>query len=198
MPPIETLIGKCRRGMFNLCTFRANFHIPLANLGKTNITQDPEEYKYVDIKFRKRSLNPVPPSSRRVFLYDVSQLSQQKDDVDGKRAAQFRVDLQKYLRLEKPIPPMIWFKPGINHTDSKVIQATRARKIDICSDKYIELRSVLMKQALDTSRWIREFFVPAKDVYVSSPDYFLNTLMPSWERDPCLDRNAKLATSLKS
>jgi hypothetical protein len=186
MLPAEQLIGKCRRGYFNVCTFRSNFHIFLGNLGKTNMSGDPNEYQYIDPVYRRRSMDPLPRNSRRIFLYEVSQLSDQED-----RTAQFRVDLQNFLGLEQPIPPLIWVKPGRNHTDQRTVERANAKKIDICDDQYEHLREVLMKQAVNASRWIRKYFVASDDVVVSSRDYFVNTLMPSWERDPCLDRKAE-------
>jgi hypothetical protein len=180
MPPPNELVGKCRKGFFNLCTFRANFHIPLINLGKTNRTE--EELQYVAPQWLPRSIKPLPPNNRQILLYEVSQLS------DPKYETQFRVDLQHFLGLQREIPPMIWFKPGKKHTDAQVIEKTSLKKIDICDDEFQDLRAILMEQAVNASRWIREYFVYAPDVTVSSRDYFVNELMPSWERDPCLDR----------
>lgn len=180
MPSPVELIGKCRKGFFNLCTFRANFHIPLINLSKTNRTE--AELQYVSPQWLPRSIRPLPPNNRGIFLYEITQLS------DTEREAQFRIDLQRYLGLVQPIPPMMWFKPGKKHTDAHVIEKTSLKKINICDDEFRELRAILTEQAVNASRWIRDYFVHAPDVTVSSPDYFINDLMPSWERDPCLDR----------
>jgi hypothetical protein len=180
MPEPNQLVGKCRKGFFNLCTFRANFHIPLINLGKTNRTE--EELQYVAPQWLPRSIKPLPPNNRQILLYEVSQLS------DPKYETQFRMDLQNFLGLQREIPPMIWFKPGKKHTDAQVIEKTSLKKIDICDDEFRDLRAILMEQAVNASRWIREYFVNAPDVTVSSRDFFVNELMPSWECDPCLDR----------
>jgi hypothetical protein len=197
MPPAETLIGKCKRGSYYVCTFRANFHIFLGNLGKTNITNDRNEYELVSPQFW-HSMDPLlydnvpnhPARHRRVFLYEVSQLTESHDH---NRTDTFRLDLQHYLGLSRAIPPMIWFKPGRNHTDELILQRTASRKIDICDERYQQLRAVLLEQAVNASRWIRRYFVKSPDVYVSSPDFFASTLMPSWERDPCLDRKVKMS-----
>jgi len=196
MPPAERLVGKCRKGWWNVCTFRANFHLFLANLGKTNITTDPNEIEYIDAEFRT-SIDPVPTTNRRVFLYDVSQLStsspeslshgQQRNDDD--RAVQFRLDLQDYLKLQKPIDPFIWFKPGRHHTEQQQLEQVNSKKIDICNDTYDKLRSVLMHQSTQASQWICKYFIHAPGVVVSpSKDYFCNTILKSWEHDPCVDR----------
>lgn len=200
MPPAETLIGRCRKGWNFVCTYRSNFHIFLSNFGKTNMTTSTTEQQYVDEAYRK-TMDPVP-TTRRVFLYDVSQLS----DSNEQRANQFRTDLQHYLHLTNPIDPFIWFKPGRNHStdhakgkERGLFQTSTAttrpssvgsslRKIDICDERYNHLRSVLMHHAVQSSRWMRRYFVHANGVVVSSKDYFANSLLTSWEQDPCAAR----------
>lgn len=185
MPPAETMIGKCLRGWNNVCTNRANFHIFLSNLGKTNMTTDETEQSFVDEPFRK--IMDAVPTSRRVFMYEISQLS----DPDENRASQFRSDLQRYLHLKQPIDPLIWFKPGVNHTDERQLGDVNSKKIDICEARYEKLRSILMHQAVQASRWIRKYFIQADGVFVSSKDYLDKTLLKSWEVDPCTARKPK-------
>jgi hypothetical protein len=185
MPPAEELIGHCGGGMHGVCTSRGNFHFSLRNLGKTNTT-DPDESRYIGMELRK--FQRVISSKRRVFLYEVSQLS----DKDETRSTAIRADLQQFLGLKKPIAPFIWFKPGRNHTRQELKRIER-KKIDICDDKFAKLRSTLMEQSVNASKWIREYFVDAEDVFVSSKEHFSNVLLMAWERDPCLDRQqAKL------
>jgi len=182
MPPAEKLIGKCRRGWENVCTFRGNFQLFLSNLGKTNITIDMNERKYVDSNFWG-AIHPVP-TPRRVFLYEVSQLSDRSDE----RALQFRTDLQHFLRLQQPIEPFIWFKPGIKHTEERALVEVSTKKIDICEERYDKLRQVLMHQSVQAAQWIRTYFMHADGVVVSSPEHFSNTLLHAWEVDPCIKR----------
>lgn len=185
MPPAEKLIGKCKRGWENVCTFRGNFQIFLSNLGKTNMTIDMNERKFIDSKFWG-AIHPVP-TQRRVFLYEVSQLSDRSDE----RALQFRTDLQHFLRLKQPLEPFIWFKPGVNHTEERALVEVNTRKIDICQERYEELRQVLMHQSIQAAQWIRTYFMHADGVVVSSPEHFSNTLLKVWEVDPCIERNRK-------
>lgn len=176
MPPAETLIGKCRKRSNNVCTDRANFHVFLANFGKTNVT-NVNELKLIDANMRK-ALDPVP-TRRRVFLYEISQLS------DPRRELQFRRDLQHFLHLQKPIDPFVWFKPGKNRTDEMSdTKQLSSNKIDICEDRYVELRQVLLLHAVQASRWIRSFFLKADGVVVSSRRHF-EQILQSWEKDPC-------------
>ena len=181
MPPAEKLIGKCFKGMWNVCTFRASFHLFLANLGKTDILNNPAELEYIRSSYRK-GLKPIKTDSK-VFLYEVSQLS----DKDPVREVRFLEDLQRFLGLRAPIDSMMWFKPGKNHTDEKKLERLSEKKINICDERYMELRDDLMKTARDASRWIRDYFTTAPGVTVSSVGYF-KEILAKWDRDPCLDR----------
>jgi hypothetical protein len=93
-----------------------------------------------------------------------------------------RDDLQQFLGLREPIAPFIWFKPGKNHTREELKRVDK-KKIDICDDKFAKLRSTLMEQSVNASKWIREYFVGAEDVVVSSKEHFsdvLLTAIPVW------------------
>jgi hypothetical protein len=181
MPPAEKLVGNCVGGMHGVCTRSGNFHFFLRNLGKTNTT-DPDESRYIEPKLRR--FQRVIASKRRVFLYEVSQLS----DKDENRSLAIRDDLQQFLGLKEPIAPFIWFKPGRNHTRQDLKRINK-KKID----KFAKLRRKLMEQSVNASKWIREYFVDAEDVVVSSKKHFSDVLLTAWERDPCLDRQqAKL------
>jgi hypothetical protein len=183
MLPAEELIGRCQRLHRGVCTFRGNFHLFLSNLGKTNIT-DPNEIQYISPKIR-RSMDTLQ-TKQKVFLYEVRQLS----DSDPGRETQLLTDLQSFLGLTEPISSMIWFKPGLKH-EQKTLEQVNEMKINICDEKYIKLRGVLMEQSINASKWISQYFVEAPDVYVSSKEHFSSVLMKSWLRDPCLDRANK-------
>jgi hypothetical protein len=149
-------------------------------LGKTNTT-DPDESRYIGLALRR--VQRVIASKRRVYLYEVSQLS----DKDETRSSAIRDDLRQFLGLREPIAPFIWFKPGKNHT-RQGLKRVEKKKIDICDDRFATVRSTLMEQSVNASKWIREYFVDAEDVVVSSKEHFSDVLLTAWERDPCLDR----------
>jgi hypothetical protein len=175
MPPADELIGHCGPRNRGVCTSRGNFHIFLRNLGKTNTT-DPDESRYIAKGLRR--FECVIPSKRRIFLYEISQLS----DKNETRSTAIRDDLQQFLGLREPIAPFIWFKPGKNHTREELKRVDK-KKIDICDDKFAKLRSTLMEQSVNASKWIREYFVGAEDVVVSSKEHFsdvLLTAIPVW------------------
>ena len=50
-------------------------------------------------------------------------------------------------------------------------------RIDICKDEFQSLRDVLMKGARETSIWVRESFMKAPDVHVSSPEFFEQAML---------------------
>jgi hypothetical protein len=176
MPPPEMLIGGCHKGTNGVCTFRSNFHLFLNNLGKT---ANDTILRFVDSNYQK-AINVIP-TKRKVFLYEVSQLS----DRDEGRSLKLRQDLQSFLHLNQPIAPFIWFKPGLNHSDESVRQTIEMQQIDIC--KHVEVKEELMKHAIQVSQWIIKHFIDAEGVVVSSKD-FLRTTLDGWQIDPCIMR----------
>ena len=189
MPPPEKLIGRCTKGMFNVCTFRARFHLFLANMGKTNVTTDPLERQWFGKK--QHLLQKAVPTPAPVFLYEVSQLS----DPNMERSKRFVQDLQNFLGLQQTLDDsMVWFKPGIKHDNADSLQSVDARKIDICDERYNDLRRTLLNNARNASAWMAQYFVTAPGVTVSSPDYFVQSIMQAWKVDPCIERQRHNAT----
>lgn len=196
MPPAGTLLGRCSRRHQGLCTFRGNFHLFLANLGKTNILVDSAEQALIPREYRKM-IKPVPLKGR-IFLWDISQLKQDNADRGGDlhpdqqnqhSNAHFREDLQHFLRLEEPLPEMIWVKPGFSHSKNATLKdQVASQKIDICDDQYLKLRTVLLEQGLLAAQWIRQYFLEAEGVYVSQKEYFSKVVLASWGQDPCPKR----------
>lgn len=200
MPPAETLVGRCSRRHQGLCTSRGNFHLFLANLGKTNILTDPNEQILIPKEYRKM-IKPVPLKGR-IFLWDISQLKQDKVEetlstqshTQRHSNAKFREDLQQFLRLEEPLPEMIWVKPGFAHSNTTIKEQVASQKIDICDDQYRALRAVLLQQGALAAHWIKIYFLEAEGVFVSQKEYFSSVVLASWGRDPCPDRRAAVQT----
>jgi hypothetical protein len=142
------------------------------------------EQQLFDKPFRK--LIDVVPTKGKVFLYEVSQLS----DPDNDRSHKFRTDLQDFLHLEQAIEPFIWFRPGRNHADEQKMDEINSMKINICDAKYGKLRAVLLHHSQQASKWMIDYFLHADGVIVSSKDYFADTILKEWEVDPC-DRSRK-------
>jgi len=167
-------------------------------MGKTNLATDPREQALIPEQYRK-AIKPTPLKGR-VFVWEMSQLlvdhtTTNDYDANGRLLqhdnAQFRKDLQDFLRIDDPLPEMIWVKPGFAHVNETIKQQIKAAKMDICQAQYNELRLVLLQQGTMAAQWIRTYFLEAPDVYVSQKEYFSNVLLKRWERDPCEDRKKK-------
>lgn len=213
MPAAETLIGQCTRRHQGVCTFRGNFHLFLANMGKTNITHDQKEQALIPKEYHSK-IDPIYHMPGRVFLWDMSQLKldkQHHEDMFGgddkndpfihhhqlhpqhlqHSNQQFRKDLGQFLHLQYPLPPMIKVKPGFQHTNTTILEHVTNKKIDICESKYNTLRAVLLQQGTLAAQWIRDYFLKLDTVYVSQKDYFVNVILKSWTHDPCIDRRRR-------
>eukprot|EP00553_Chaetoceros_curvisetus_P012882 CAMPEP_0204636960 /NCGR_PEP_ID=MMETSP0717-20131115/35356_1 /ASSEMBLY_ACC=CAM_ASM_000666 /TAXON_ID=230516 /ORGANISM="Chaetoceros curvisetus" /LENGTH=560 /DNA_ID=CAMNT_0051656205 /DNA_START=106 /DNA_END=1788 /DNA_ORIENTATION=+ len=113
VPLVYELIGsKCEYGLgWKVCTDRAKFALPLAKLGKTELS--PEEVDLlVDMvrdddhhseekrqSIRKFFEYQKKPSMGRIFLYELDQLA----DPDKSHLETFAADLTDFLQIDKPL-----------------------------------------------------------------------------------------------
>lgn len=123
-----------------------------------------------------------------VFLTEMTQFA----DKDAGRQLQLKTDLKLFLGLTKDFEGEApHFKPGKKWTPE--IQAIRDQhKMDICEERYRPVRDELMKNARQTSSWIRESFIQSEDVHISSPDFFEKAML-AWMEDPCDSKDDKPA-----
>lgn len=161
----KLFIGACRPETHGVCTNESLFHHHLSLLGKTNMTGS-ELALFLPSPPPKRPHQPLP---NKVFLYEISQLYEEP------YADTYRKDLADFLELHSPLPPIT--KTG-SSSKSKV------KAVDICEDKFIKLRAVLMENAMAASTWILRHFVDHPDVTVSNPEQF-RAIMHTWMKDPC-------------
>jgi hypothetical protein len=193
------LIGRCNKGTKNTCTFKGEFGLHLRNLGKTLATHNhlgplTRMYKLTKLESRMyaaarvvktKIANIQEPVPNPVFLFEMNQLS----DENEVRNSQFGQDIQEFLELDSPLPPMIHnIKPG-KSWESELQSVKDSMKIDICDDEHTSLRMELMRMARLSSVWIRKYLLDpetmaSSGVHVSSPDYF-NALLEDWMIDPC-------------
>jgi hypothetical protein len=157
-PPLETLIEDDVEWK-NINTLAARFETNLGYLGKTNNTD-----KY------------YPPTKFKVFLYTFEQMN----DTNEKRQEMFRSELQEFLELKQPIPPLNENQPA-NKGDGTV---------DICDSKYDGLREELISKGTTTQNWILKEFLLSPDVTVGNFNHF-RTLLQQWGTDPCSARTKK-------
>ncbi|KAL3769934.1 hypothetical protein ACHAWO_001882 [Cyclotella atomus] len=170
----------CTFGSQGVCAQRASFADFLSQLGKTRL-DTPKELDLLSM-----GLNPVKSSVGKVFLYDLSQLSESED---GRiQSTRFREDLKAFLGLTVDIPPF----PVIDTSGrfdflEPIKQQTDANKIDICDNEHARIHQVLMEKARTSSVWIRDYFLESSDVIVSNRSHFLE-LIERWNEDPCVER----------
>ncbi|KAL3905023.1 MAG: hypothetical protein SGILL_009844 [Bacillariaceae sp.] len=202
LPPLEKLHYRNLANQYAVSWSRADYHTALMFLGKTSLTaaeelslMPPPARKQIQKQLDKRNNvtgdngnnsknNLLPPYIKvpnPVFLYDTAQLG----DVDNpSRLDQFSQDLSNYLGLPKQLPPPPRHSPG-KLLQNATLQAERnAKKIRICDDRYIEQRRQLLQIGERAAKWILDFFLPTRDVYVSNPEHFRELLM-GYSRDPC-------------
>jgi hypothetical protein len=179
MPHPTKLIRTCHR---HVCTERANFHVALARLGKTDMTA-PEELEIIRKNWELFKEVPPPRLPNKIFFWTTDQLT----DKNETRAAKFRSDVQQFVGFNKEIQPVphVMPEPKFGVTIKNALQEKINKTlIDICESQYDEVRAVLMDASRSASIWIRKYFLESEDVIVSSREHVEEILM-TWMEDPC-------------
>ena len=181
----KVALGVIKKGLH---TGLGEFHLYLSRLGKTNQTQDPDEWVLLKDFYLADEMHqaPAPYVPHKVFFLEMSQLA----DKNESRSKLLRQDLQEFLGLQVPFPPIIHVRPM-----KKKIGAEMKKRLgmDICLAEHNELRAELMHIARTASKWIRRYFLTSKDVTVSSRS-FLEENLSNWMFDPCDNTTATFAT----
>ena len=161
LSPAETMVGK-------KLPRDVRFHWNLAQMGKTSPLDDPKQLKLLGLQNKTKTVEFTPLAmTNKIFLYDVSQ----PFDSNRTRAEHYTRDLSNFLGLSKPLIP-------------STVKERHKKTMNICDDKYSELRSELMEIGKNASEWIRKYFLENPDVVVSSPDHFKD-ILKMWRLDPC-------------
>jgi hypothetical protein len=121
----------------------------------------------------------VRPSEAKIFLYTLDQLNESSE-----LSKPFRQDLQTFLDLEKPLQPM-----GHENLNNFVGKKAHPETVDICEEKYIDLRKKMIARGKQMASWIRDEFMQSPDVTVGNAKQFLKSL-DSWSVDPCALRGS--------
>ncbi|GKY95801.1 hypothetical protein MPSEU_000540800 [Mayamaea pseudoterrestris] len=188
MLPAEQMVGR-------KLPDRVQFHHHLAMLGKTNVT-DPKEQALLNgagsdmqsPNTRKAFAMPYPPAYMRnqVFLYEVSQPFVKENGL----ARRFAHDFKEFLQLDKPLRP-VDNESTLRKIFLKLVGKKKKEErpnfhyaIDICDDKFVELRRELLQVGKEASQWISQFLLNQPSVHVSSPQHFRD-LLSTWSIDPC-------------
>jgi len=159
--PLE-LIGKKWR---DVSTDLTRYELSLMQLGKTPLSST----DLIDLGSHGSRLTPT---RYKLFLYSIEQLN----DSNEERARNFRLDLERFLRLKSPLEPF----PNENSNRVK-----HDDTIDICDPLFNDLRKLLTKQGKNTARWIRDELLKSEDIFVGGRNHFIR-LLDSWQHDPCL------------
>ncbi|KAL7427427.1 hypothetical protein ACHAXM_000850 [Skeletonema potamos] len=154
----------------------ARFDIYMKQLAKVSLTdKEMREMLDHDSMFPKRmSLNPY-----KIFIYTMEQVNDRNDT----RRLAFQQDLQKFLQLRSPLDDFASL-PIINPGNS-----TFNERINICDQKYSTIRSQLIQQGKQASKWIVSKFVESPDVVVSNAEFFKSALR-EWGKDSCKKKEA--------
>ena len=190
--------GPCEERHIATCTYNAYFHLFLAQMGQTDLTeQERSLLRHYDVKNQNQPM-PYdltvldPPAPHSVFLYDQNQIDGRKvPDV----AETFRRDMSAYLGVS-PMLPSLQQATQLsyeNKTESAEEKRTRqlieSKLIDICQPEFDDMRNELVKVGSDAADWILTYYLPLPNVHVSSPEYFRKVL-EEYKSDPCLKKRA--------
>jgi hypothetical protein len=153
------------------------FHVHLSRLGKTfnNYSGELcEQAKLLGIPRDQLTAPRHPPLGNKIFLYEIEQLK----DTNETRRDKYRSDVSRFLGLTYDLEPYLEDDPRASHYREKFAP------FDICQDEHRQLRLALLSVGQSASSWIRRYFLPHPDVFVSSPSFFEEILL-LWMLDPC-------------
>lgn len=151
----------------------AKFEIFLQQLAKVPLSQDELSALILNDELWPKRISPNP---FKVFMFSTEQLK-------GNNTDQFRHDLQQFLELETPIMDfnLLSAHESNMHHDEYL---SYPEHLDICEERFRDIRSELHQSAKKTSHWIIDRFIKSQDVVVSSRRFFEASLR-SWKNNPC-------------
>jgi hypothetical protein len=165
LPPAETLVG-------NNLPHQVRFHVHLSLLGKKSNDGAARQildmpYAYWSQKFELMG-DPLP---NQVLIYEARQLTTKGFE----RRNLLRQDLQRFLELEIELP--LWTN------ETKEIKSDR-KLLNICDNKYFDLRTELMEVSMKAYVWLQRRFLDGPGVEVADREHF-DKLLSDWVVDPC-------------
>jgi len=168
-PGEDCLRGCPERKLF--CVGRARFHLPLARLGKTPLT-DAERALLAPNDSDGGSNIESNRVRNQIFIYEQTELNE--EDVWE--------ELARYLQYpERAIPHDLYVS---SHGSNKKGSNSTPHTINICDSKYDDLRGLMMPYAYEMSQWICTYFVAAPDVVVANHTRFCS-IVRNYANDPC-------------
>lgn len=154
------------------CMHSTRFHLGIAKLGKTSLSDDErnllsfadedggDSLKSIDIR------NPI-------FIYDETELGNEY----------FWDKFANFVGAESIPHDIDEIQRQLDYDSLEILKA-----LDICDDKYNDLRSKLMKHSYDMASWLQQYLLPASkeklDINVAEP-MVLHGILDSYKEDPC-------------
>jgi hypothetical protein len=175
VPPVHHLHTN-QTDWIGLSTGSARFDLYLKQLGKVPLSN----YELQNIT-RIQKVNGVMDSTAhheqhpmKVFFYTMEQIK----DNNTQRILHFQHTLQQFLDLDTPLQDLA------SEEKVNVNNFNHSQMINICDEKYRDVRNTLVWQGKHASEWIRNKFMKSKDVVVSDAE-FMNEVLERWGDDPC-------------
>jgi len=166
--PCSLMCPRIRK--FHVCLHRGRFHVALAALGKTALSD--EERKILAPNDIDGGKNLISNNIRNpIFLYEQMELSE--DYVWDEMAEHFNVTTI----------------PHDKYVSSHGGRSNNNLSIDFCEERMDDFRAMMMPYAYELSIWMQDYFIPvAKDesssVTVPNPDKLI-ALVEKYKKDPC-------------
>lgn len=154
------------------CTQRASFHIPMARLGKTLLSEKERQLLSAKTYPLRAGMNLENHNiTNPIFVYELTELN---EDYIWDEMADF-------LQFPGKIPHPLYKSSHGRHPELE---------IDFCDEKYDSFRALMMPDSYDLSTWLQEYFIPlAKDksrtdVVIPRHERF-HELVEAYKVDPC-------------
>ena len=120
------------------------FHLGIAKLGKTSLSD--EERNFLAFADEDGGDNLKSFDVRNpIFIYDETELGKEY----------FWDKFANYMGAESIPHDIDEIQRQIDYDSLEIVKA-----LDICDDKYIDLRSRLMKHSYDMASWLQQYLLP--------------------------------------
>lgn len=165
----------CKQNQF-FCMHRSRFHLGLARLGKTSLSDEERKYLAVDDEDGGNEVKNDQVKNP-VFLYDDLELTSEY----------FWESLAKYLGVDEIPHDLQQLKESRLDHDKEL---ANVKSLDFCKTEYDDLRSRMLSYSYEMAMWLQLYWIPLAsdesrtDVAVANPSVF-NALLQEYKKDPC-------------
>ncbi|GFH47282.1 hypothetical protein CTEN210_03757 [Chaetoceros tenuissimus] len=165
----------CKLNQF-FCMHRSRFHLGLARLGKTPLSEEERKYLAVDDEDGGNAVKNDQVKNP-VFLYDDLELT----------GEYFWESLAKYLGVDHIPHDLQQLKESRLDHDKEL---ANVNSLDFCKNEYDDLRARLLSYSYEMATWLQLYWIPLAsdesraDVAVADPTVF-NGLLEKYKKDPC-------------